>query len=74
LRPPTGPISPPLYGKLGLSDADLKAVAASIQGLVPAGRFGTPSEIAQAVVFLASDESAFVVGAELQIDGGMGNL
>jgi NAD(P)-dependent dehydrogenase (short-subunit alcohol dehydrogenase family) len=66
-----GPISTPLYGKLGFSDADLKSVAASIQAQVPAGRFGNPSEIAQAVVFLASDESAFTVGAELLIDGGM---
>jgi NAD(P)-dependent dehydrogenase (short-subunit alcohol dehydrogenase family) len=69
-----GPISTPLYGKLGLSDTDLKAVSASIQSQVPAGRFGTPSEIANAVVFLASDESAFTVGAELQVDGGMGTL
>ena len=69
-----GPISTPLYGKLGLSDADLKTVSASIQSQVPAGRFGKPREIASAVVFLASDESAFTVGAELQIDGGMGTL
>ena len=69
-----GPISTPLYGKLGFSEADLKAVAASIQGQVPAGRFGSPSEIAHAVVFLASDESAYTVGAELMIDGGMGTL
>ncbi len=69
-----GPISTPLYEKLGLSEQDLKTVAASIQGQVPAGRFGKPSEIAQAVVFLASDESAFTVGSELLIDGGMGNL
>jgi len=60
-----------LYGKLGLSDADLKTVAASIQKQVPAGRFGNPSEIASAVVFLASDESAFTVGSEILIDGGM---
>jgi len=69
-----GPISTPLYGKLGLSEADLKAVAASVQSQVPAGRFGDPKEIAHAVVFLASDESAFTVGSELMIDGGMGNL
>lgn len=66
-----GPISTPLYGKLGLSETDLKSVSASIQGQVPAGRFGTPGEIAHAVVFLASDESAFTVGSELLIDGGM---
>jgi NAD(P)-dependent dehydrogenase (short-subunit alcohol dehydrogenase family) len=66
-----GPISTPLYGKLGFSDADLKAVSASIQGQVPAGRFGDAGEIAKAVVFLASDEAAFTVGSELLIDGGM---
>lgn len=69
-----GPISTPLYSKLGLSESDRKAVAASIQGQVPAGRFGTPSEIARAVVFFASDEAAFTVGSELLIDGGMSNL
>lgn len=69
-----GPIETPLYSKLGLSDADLKTVSASIQNMVPAGRFGTPGEIASAIVFLASDESAFTVGSELMIDGGMGNI
>jgi NAD(P)-dependent dehydrogenase (short-subunit alcohol dehydrogenase family) len=69
-----GPISTPLYEKLGLSQADLKATSASIQNQVPAGRFGNPSEIAHAIVFLASDESAFTVGSELVIDGGMSNL
>jgi NAD(P)-dependent dehydrogenase (short-subunit alcohol dehydrogenase family) len=69
-----GPIQTPLYGKLGLADADLKAVAASIQSQVPAGRFGHPSEIAKTVVFLASDEAAFTVGSELLVDGGMSNL
>src|ERR1700733_9122852 len=63
-----GPISTPLYGKLGLSEGDLKTVAASIQNQVPAGRFGDPKGIANAVVFLASDESAFTVGSELMID------
>jgi len=66
-----GPISTPLYSKLGLSEADLRSVAASIQSQVPAGRFGKPSEIAHAIVFLASDESVFTVGSELLIDGGM---
>ena len=69
-----GPITTPLYGKLGLSEADLKRVGESIQSQVPARRFGTPAEIAHAVVYLASDESAYIVGAELQIDGGLGNI
>ena len=69
-----GPISTPLYGKLGLSAEDLQKTAESIRALVPAGRFGTTSEIAKAVVFLASDESAFTVGSELLIDGGMSGI
>jgi NAD(P)-dependent dehydrogenase (short-subunit alcohol dehydrogenase family) len=69
-----GPIATLFYGKLGMSEADLKAVSASIQNQVPAGRFGNPGEITQAVVFLASDESAYTVGAEIQIDGRVGTL
>lgn len=69
-----GPIQTPLYGKLGFSEAELQQVAGSILGQIPAGRFGAPSEVAKAVVFLASDESAFTVGAELVIDGGMSTL
>lgn len=69
-----GPISTPLYSKLGLSAADLKKVSASLETQVPAGRFGKASEIANAVVFLASDESAFTIGSELLIDGGLSNI
>jgi len=66
-----GPVSTPLYDKLGLAEADLKQVAASIIGQVPVGRFGTATEIADTVVFFASDELQFCVGSELLIDGGM---
>ncbi|CAM5764184.1 short-chain dehydrogenase [Labrys miyagiensis] len=69
-----GPVATPLYGKLGFSETDLKNVAEGIKNLVPAGRFGEPSEIAKAVVFLASDEAAYTVGSEIMIDGGMGTL
>jgi len=65
-----GPIATPLYGKLGMDDAALQSFSAQI----PARRLGQPSEVAQAVVFFASDESAFTVGSELVIDGGMSNL
>jgi NAD(P)-dependent dehydrogenase (short-subunit alcohol dehydrogenase family) len=65
-----GPIATPLHGKLGMQDADLAALVAQI----PAGRRGEPEEIAQAVLFLASDEGAFTVGSEFVIDGGMSNL
>ncbi|HUJ70938.1 MAG TPA: SDR family oxidoreductase [Verrucomicrobiae bacterium] len=67
-----GPIATPLYSKLGLSDTELRATAEGLQKQIPAQRFGQPSEIARAVVFLASDESAFTVGSELIVDGGLG--
>jgi NAD(P)-dependent dehydrogenase (short-subunit alcohol dehydrogenase family) len=67
-----GPIATPLYSKLGLSTADLKTASEALQSQVPAKRFGKPSEIASAVVFLASDESSFTVGSELIVDGGLG--
>lgn len=69
-----GPIATPLYGKLGLSQKDLDSVSAGLKTQVPVHRFGEPSEVAKAVVYFASDESAFTVGSELIIDGGMTNL
>ena len=38
---------------------------------LPLGRFGSPDEVARAALFLASDDSAFVTGHELSVDGGM---
>ncbi|MBX5184589.1 SDR family oxidoreductase [Rhizobium sp. NZLR5] len=69
-----GPIATPLYSKLGASEAQSKAMAAEIQSQIPVGRFGNPSEVAKTIVFLASDEAAYIVGSELVIDGGMSNL
>ena len=69
-----GPISTPFHGKLGLSDADLSAVAASIEAQVPLGRFGEANEIAAAVVFLASDDSSFMTGSEVIVDGGISHF
>jgi NAD(P)-dependent dehydrogenase (short-subunit alcohol dehydrogenase family) len=66
-----GPIATPLYNKLGLSTTDLKTASEALQNQVPIKRFGKPGEIASAVVFLASDESAFTVGSELILDGGL---
>lgn len=69
-----GPIATPLYGKLGLAKKDLDSVSSALMNQVPAKRFGNPEEIAQAILFLASDEAAFTVGSELIIDGGLSTL
>lgn len=69
-----GPVATPLYGKLGLAGADLDAAKEGIRAQIPLGRYGTPAEIASAIVHLASDESAYTVGSEIIIDGGMSNI
>lgn len=65
-----GPIATPLYGKLGMGKTELEG----LESQIPVGRLGSPAEVAEAVVYFASDASAFTVGSELIIDGGMSNL
>ena len=69
-----GPVSTPIYGRMGLPAEQLSEVEAGIQAQIPLKRFGTPEEIASAVLYLASSDSAFIVGTELVADGGMSQL
>jgi len=66
-----GPIESAILTRAGLSAEQLKETRQWILGQVPAKRFGTPEEIAEAVLYLSSPASSFVVGADLVIDGGM---
>jgi len=62
----------PTEGYRSLGDEEgIKKFAAQMATQIPLGRVGEPDEIAKAVVFLASDASSFVTGAELVVDGGM---
>jgi NAD(P)-dependent dehydrogenase (short-subunit alcohol dehydrogenase family) len=45
-----------------------------VTSAIPLGRFGRPDEVAQAVVFLASDESSYITGAEIFVDGGFAQV
>ncbi|NGY66081.1 SDR family oxidoreductase [Lentzea sp. NEAU-D13] len=66
-----GPVDTPLYSKLGIEDpAQQAAVLDGISSGIPLGRMGKAEEIAEAVVYLASDSSAFTVGQDLVLDGG----
>jgi NAD(P)-dependent dehydrogenase (short-subunit alcohol dehydrogenase family) len=69
-----GPIATPLYGKLGMDAAALQATATAIQSQIPLGRFGTAQELASTVLHLSASESAFIVGTEVIVDGGMSQL
>lgn len=54
-----------------ISPDDPESAAAAIRQGIPVGRFGTPMEVAQIVLFLASDKSSFVTGSIYNVDGGM---
>ena len=64
-----GTVVTPAYNRL-MTDEQIDAFTAQAAATTPLGRVGTPDEIARAVVFLASDDSSFVDGAELFVDGG----
>lgn len=69
-----GPIDTPGVSGLAGSEAEAEKLRAGLAASVPMGRMGTPDEIAKAVVFLATDESSFVNGVELFVDGGMAQV
>jgi len=65
-----GPIATPIYGKLGMPEADLNGFATQIQSSLPLKRFGEAAEVGDLVAFLASDASRFITGVDIPIDGG----
>jgi NAD(P)-dependent dehydrogenase (short-subunit alcohol dehydrogenase family) len=65
-----GYIDTPPWHATAAAEQHLKMVADTI----PLGRVGTPDEIAKAVVFLASDDSSYITGAELFVDGGFAQV
>jgi NAD(P)-dependent dehydrogenase (short-subunit alcohol dehydrogenase family) len=69
-----GPISTQFSSKVGLSEEQLNEVAAATKDKVSFHRFGEAAEIAKAAVFLASDDSSFMTGSEMVVDGGLTQL
>jgi NAD(P)-dependent dehydrogenase (short-subunit alcohol dehydrogenase family) len=69
-----GPIETPILGRAGMPQAAQDEFAAGVKARVPMKRFGTPDEVAYAVLFLASDEASYITGVDLNVDGGTGQL
>jgi NAD(P)-dependent dehydrogenase (short-subunit alcohol dehydrogenase family) len=69
-----GPIATPGLDGLGKTEEQSRQFQAGMIAGIPLGRLGTPDEVAKAVVFLASDDSSFVNGAELFVDGGFAQI
>lgn len=67
-----GPITTPIFGKLGMDEASLNGFAQTMQNTIPLKRFGTTEHVAKLVSFLSSDSAAFTTGSDYTIDGGLG--
>ena len=69
-----GPIDTPGINNMGLTGEQTEEFKKNIVATVPMGRMGDPDEIAKAALFLASDDSSYVTGVELFVDGGMAQI
>jgi NAD(P)-dependent dehydrogenase (short-subunit alcohol dehydrogenase family) len=71
-----GPTETPMGAKMneGVPVAQAACAREKLLAAIPLGRLGSPTETAQAAVFLASDESSFVTGIDLCVDGGVGQI
>jgi NAD(P)-dependent dehydrogenase (short-subunit alcohol dehydrogenase family) len=69
-----GPTNTPGLHKLGKDEAQREELLAHLVTIIPLGRLGDPDEVAKAAAFLASDESSFVNGIELFVDGGQAQI
>jgi NAD(P)-dependent dehydrogenase (short-subunit alcohol dehydrogenase family) len=69
-----GPIDTPITNSIVQSEEQGKQLKTMLMNSIPMGRMGNPDEVAKAVSFLASDDSSFVTGIELFVDGGMAQI
>ena len=66
-----GWVDTPIYKRVGLDEVTIKAIYDQALTRIPAGRIGTPDDIANAILFLASEKASYINGASLDITGGM---
>ncbi|HCC5977249.1 TPA: SDR family oxidoreductase [Citrobacter koseri] len=69
-----GPVETPIIGKMGVAEGERNSFDMKVSSKIPIGRLGKPEEVAAAALFLASDDSSFISGIDLSVDGGMGQI
>jgi NAD(P)-dependent dehydrogenase (short-subunit alcohol dehydrogenase family) len=69
-----GPVETPIFNKMGLPAEAANEWLEQVKNKVPMGRLGTVDEIAKAALFLASDDSSYILGEQLLVDGGMATV
>jgi NAD(P)-dependent dehydrogenase (short-subunit alcohol dehydrogenase family) len=69
-----GPIRTPIFGKLGIEPSQMSEMEKEMEEMVALKRIGQPEEVATALLFFASNDSSYVVGTELYVDGGLAAL
>lgn len=69
-----GPVDTPIFDTIGVPADQVEQVKAGFASQVPLGRMGRPEEIATVALFLASDDSSYVTGIDLTVDGGMAQV
>ena len=69
-----GFIDTPIFDRSGMHGGDPEEFFAKLRKMIPMGRVGRPEEVADAAVFLASDEASYITGIELPVSGGLGQV
>ncbi|HTV58604.1 MAG TPA: SDR family oxidoreductase [Verrucomicrobiae bacterium] len=69
-----GPIETPIFERVGLPKEQAQQLAEGFKSVVPMKRFGTAEEVAGTVAYLASADSTYVTGVEINVDGGIGEI
>lgn len=69
-----GFIDTPIFDRSGMHGGDPEQFFARLEEMIPMGRLGRPEEVADAALFLASDDSSYITGVELPVSGGLGQI
>jgi len=69
-----GTIETPVFGKMGLPEEVISQAKSQFEDLIPIKRIGQPKEMGKVAVFLASEDSSFILGEEIIADGGVANF